>query len=97
MLLSRCLNVKVVFIWRKKIATKLASDTADAVIAMLAPFNALVHTITADNGLEFTDHESIVKELDADVILPIRMPRGSAAQLRMPTDYFDSMFQKELT
>ena len=34
---------------------------------MLQPFKALVHSITADNGLEFADHERIAEELDTDV------------------------------
>ena len=34
---------------------------------MLQPFKALVHNITADNGLEFADHERIAEELDTDV------------------------------
>lgn len=55
------------FYLTKKIATKLASDTADAVIAMLAPFSALVHTITEDNGLEFAEHERIAEELNANI------------------------------
>ncbi|WP_417437718.1 hypothetical protein [Idiomarina sp.] len=34
---------------------------------MLKPFKVLVHSITADNGLEFTDHDFLVCELGADV------------------------------
>lgn len=51
----------------KKVTSKHADAVADATIAMLQPFKVLVHSITADNGLEFADHERIVEELDTDV------------------------------
>ena len=39
----------------------------DATIALLRPFKDLVHTITADNGKEFSYHEEISEKLAADV------------------------------
>lgn len=51
----------------KKVTSKHADAVADATIEMLQPFKALVHSITADNGLEFADHERIAEELDTDV------------------------------
>ncbi len=35
-------------------------------ISMLTPFAADVHTLTADNGKEFAQHERIAKKLAAD-------------------------------
>ena len=35
--------------------------------AVHTPFKAFVHTITADNGLEFAQHEFITRALQADV------------------------------
>lgn len=34
---------------------------------MLQPFKDLVHSITADNGLEFAEHDFIARQLDAAV------------------------------
>jgi IS30 family transposase len=63
----KVLERKSRFYLTKEIATELASDTADSLIEMLAPFSALVHTIMADNGLEFAEHERIAEELNSDV------------------------------
>jgi len=51
----------------RKVFSKNANEVADALIEMLQPFQSLVHTITADNGLEFAEHKRIAKALDADV------------------------------
>jgi len=37
----------------------------DAIIRMLEPYKAHVHTITADNGSEFVEHERVAAALDA--------------------------------
>ena len=46
---------------------KTASAVADAVISMLKPYKAHVHTITADNGSEFVEHERVAAALEAQV------------------------------
>ena len=51
----------------KKVTSKHAQAVAEATVEMLQPFKALVHSITADNGLEFADHAVMAKELDTDV------------------------------
>jgi IS30 family transposase len=51
----------------KKVTSKQADTVADATIEMLQPFKVMQHSITADNGLEFADHEHIAEELDTDV------------------------------
>ena len=51
----------------RKVDTKHAGAVADVAIEMLQPFKELVHSITADNGLEFADHERIARELETDV------------------------------
>jgi len=38
----------------------------DAVLALLQPLAAHVHTITSDNGKEFARHEAIAKALGAE-------------------------------
>lgn len=45
---------------------KKALAVKDAMIALLQPIQQFVKTITFDNGKEFTQHESIAKELSCD-------------------------------
>lgn len=49
-----------------KVATKSAPTVADAIRDSLMPVKPRVLTITSDNGIEFTRHETIAKALDAD-------------------------------
>ena len=51
----------------KKVPSKSADDVTKATIELLMPYKKHVHTITADNGREFAGHETIAKELEADV------------------------------
>ena len=45
---------------------KTAHAVSDAMISLLTPFAAYVHTLTTDNGKEFAQHERIAEKLDAD-------------------------------
>ena len=45
---------------------KTARAVSEAMISLLTPFAACVHTLTTDNGREFAQHERIAKQLDAD-------------------------------
>ena len=47
------------------VPAKTAAAVADAIICMLEPYKAHVHTITADNGSEFVEHERVAKVLNA--------------------------------
>lgn len=49
-----------------KVPTKEADGVKDAVLTLLSPLSANVHTITSDNGKEFARHECIAEALDAD-------------------------------
>jgi IS30 family transposase len=51
----------------RKVERKTAQAVADAVIELLKPLSIRTHTITADNGKEFGDHERIARDLRADV------------------------------
>ena len=51
----------------RKVERKTAQDVADAVIELMKSLPVRAHTITADNGLEFADHERIAKDLNTDV------------------------------
>ena len=50
-----------------RVNNKSAEDVTQATIALLKPFEDVVHTITADNGKEFAYHERISKALSAEV------------------------------
>ena len=51
----------------KKVESKAAQVVADAVVELMKSLPVQIHTITADNGKEFADHERIAKKLNADV------------------------------
>ena len=48
----------------KKVDSKHASGVTQAIIEMLGPIKSLIHTITVDNGKEFSYYEEIAKELN---------------------------------
>lgn len=48
-----------------KVARKTAQSVSDTMISLLTPFADCVHTLTTDNGKEFTQHERIAESLDA--------------------------------
>jgi IS30 family transposase len=48
----------------KIVESKRADVVTKAIIDLLHPIKHLVHTITADNGKEFSYHEEVAKELD---------------------------------
>ena len=60
-------GAKEPFLSGKKVTSKHAQSVAEATVEMLQPFKALVHSITADNGLEFADHGFMARKLEADV------------------------------
>ena len=50
-----------------KVPGKTAEAVTQATIKLLKPYKDFVHTITADNGKEFSGHEKISKALDTKV------------------------------
>lgn len=42
---------------------KLVGKTAEAIVETLLPYKSEIHTLTSDNGNEFTNHESIAEQL----------------------------------
>ena len=48
----------------KKVESKHAHGVTQAIIDMLKPIKSLIHTITSDNGKEFSFHEEVAKELN---------------------------------
>lgn len=51
----------------KGVRHKMADKVREAVNEGLTPFKSRVHTITYDNGREFTDHEGMADDLDARI------------------------------
>ncbi len=49
-----------------KVKQRTASQVAEVTIEMLKPYMSNLHTITADNGKEFANHEEISRELMVD-------------------------------
>lgn len=56
---------KMKFTCMKAVPKKEAPLVASALIDMLKPYKNLVQTLTGDNGKEFSEHEKIAKELQA--------------------------------
>ena len=50
-----------------KVSGKTEKEVTRATIKLLKPYKDFVHTITADNGKEFSGHEKISKALDTNV------------------------------
>lgn len=48
----------------KKVSSRKANIVSQALIDMLLPIKAVTHTITSDNGKEFSYHENVSKALD---------------------------------
>lgn len=80
----------------KKVTSKHADALADAIIEMLKPFKVMVHSITADNGLEFADHERIAEELDTDVYFADPYVSYQREEKKMRMVYSVSTCQKVL-
>jgi len=53
------------FILIRKLKSKNAANLASETIRLLAPYKDLVHSITSDNGTEFSKHEYISQKLNA--------------------------------
>lgn len=62
----------------RKVKAKSADDVREAMIQMLWKYRRHVHTITADNGLEFCRHEHVAKALKTEVYFAIPMLHGNA-------------------
>lgn len=54
------------FTLMKKLPSKEAIGVTNAIIELLYPIRKLTHTITSDNGKEFSLHENISKSLDTN-------------------------------
>jgi IS30 family transposase len=50
----------------KKVFSKDAVEVSNAIISLLSDYKDVCHTITFDNGLEFSEHKEIAKALEAE-------------------------------
>lgn len=50
----------------KKVFSTDAVEASNTIISLLSDFRDVCHTITFDNGLEFSEHRAIAKALEAD-------------------------------
>lgn len=51
----------------KKVFSKEAQEVSKAIISLLSDYKDVCHTITFDNGLEFSEHKEVAKALDAEM------------------------------
>jgi IS30 family transposase len=51
----------------KQVTRRTAAAVEDAILDLLRPYQASTHTITFDNGKEFTNHQSIAQKLQANM------------------------------
>ena len=51
----------------KQVTRRTADAVEEAILDLLRPFQASTHTITFDNGKEFANHQTIARELQANV------------------------------
>jgi len=54
------------FCWIGQAHGKQAWPVAEKIKYLLKPYKAQIHTITSDNGLEFSEHKTVSKSLQAD-------------------------------
>jgi transposase, IS30 family len=52
--------------WMAKVPNKESATVAVALKKLFMPFKTQIHTMTADNGKEFADHESVSKGIEVD-------------------------------
>ena len=57
------------FLIMRKLPSKEAEPLAEAAIAALKPIRKGLHTMTADNGTEFSRHQQIARALKIDIFL----------------------------
>lgn len=50
-----------------KVATKHSKIVSDIIIDLISPMKDITHTLTFDNGKEFSDHENMAKTLGTDI------------------------------
>ena len=57
---------KTRYLWMEKLSGKNAKEVAEKLTKALIPYKNMIHTITADNGKEFSEHQYVAQRLDID-------------------------------
>ena len=66
----------------ESVAHKTAAAVRQAVVQGLEPYNDQAHTITYDNGLEFSEHAGMAKSWRPRFLLPIRTRPGNGVSTK---------------
>ena len=69
-------------VWIRLLSGKDASPLTKAAIDALEPFRDQIHTITADNGKEFSFHEEIARKLNIFFTLQNHTTRGKEEPMK---------------
>lgn len=51
----------------KKVFSREAGEVSNAIISMLSDYKDVCHTVTFDNGGEFSEHQSVAEALEAEM------------------------------
>lgn len=68
---------KICIYLTKKVFSKDAVEVSNAIISLLSDYRDVCHTITFDNGLEFSEPKAIAKALEADTYFALPTPHMS--------------------
>lgn len=52
------------YLWIRKLEGKHAGELAEKAVEALSPWRSWLHTITADNGKEFAEHDRVARDLE---------------------------------
>ena len=77
-----------------KLTGKDAEQLAVATIDCLKDWKPYLHTITSDNGKEFSSHQMIATELNIDFSLPNLLQAGKEGQMKTIIVWLDNIYLK---
>jgi IS30 family transposase len=69
-----------------KVNTRKSDIVSAVIIEQLRALNRPVHSLTSDNGKEFSQYQTMAKELGTDFILPTLTLLGSVEPMKIPMD-----------
>lgn len=73
-------------VWLRLLSGKEANTLMEVTVNALKPFMHQIHTITADNGKEFSFHEEIARKLEVLFTLQNHTILGKEEPMRIPMD-----------
>lgn len=81
----------------KKVFSKDAVEVSNAIISLLSDYKDVCHTITFDNGLEFSEHKEIAKALEAEMYFAHPYASYERGLNETLTGFYGSIFRRERT